>query len=109
MLDEQTTRRMWVIKKEIAGLEKEYEDLRSTLPTLAVDKYVTGDYVVVVGENKRFDPATAKANLTADQYLAILKPTPDSALAKAVLDEDYALTQKSYDPKITIKHISEVD
>lgn len=98
------------IKEQIKALEDEYTELLDSLGNLPIDSYVYGEWILKVQPNRRFDAVTAKKNLTPEQYESILKPTPNSALAKALLDEDtYALAQRDYDPKRTLVRVTDAD
>ena len=96
-------------REEAKALEAKANELLDTLGDLPLRDYPAGDFILRVQPNRRFDPATAKKNLTQDQYASILKPTPNAALAKALLDEDYALCQRDYDPKRVIVRVSDLD
>lgn len=107
-LDPKVIARAYQINREIKALQDEYKDLMSTLDDLTPDKYVAGDYVVVVTPNRRFDEATAKRNLPPHLFDLILKPKPDSGLAKANLEPDeYALCQRDYGVKKEIKRVED--
>lgn len=84
---------------------KEYEtNLRAKLAELVPngDSYV-GDFKINRRENVRFDAATAKKNLTADELKEISVSKPDAARAKALLDEDrLALCRKTFDPVVQV-------
>lgn len=101
-MDQGKIARIFALRAQIKSLEAEVSDLVGSLPAMPVDDYVVGDYLVKVGRTRRFDAATAKRNLTPEQFESILKPTPNSALAKALLDSDYDLTQKDYGVQVKI-------
>lgn len=105
-MDPKTVARAYRIKAEIKALEEEYATLMDSLGELTPDKYVAGDFIVEVTPNRRFDEATAKRNLPPETFGRILKPKPDSGLAKALLDdEQYALCQRDYGVRKTIKKV----
>lgn len=107
-IDPQVVARAFRLKKQIEALEEERRELLDSLGELTPDKYVAGDYILVVSENKRFDEATAKRNLPPHLFEMILKRKPDSALAKAQLEADeYALCQKQFAPKREIKRVED--
>lgn len=105
----EVVKRAALLRAQAKALETEANDLLDSLGDLPIRDYPAGDYILKVQTNKRFDPATAKKNLTDAQYQSILKATPNAALAKAVLDDQYALTQKEYDPKRTIVAVTDLD
>lgn len=76
---------------------------------LEVRDYAAGNYIAKVTRTVRFDAATAKKNLTKKEFAAILKPVPDSALAKALLDDRFALCQKEYGLTTKIVPVGEDD
>jgi len=84
------------LRDEQKAIDERIEELYGTLGDLEVRNYPAGDFILQVTRTVRFDEATAKRNLTAEQFKSILKLKPDSTLAKAVLDDDYSLTQRSY-------------
>lgn len=83
-----TVARIARINEQIKLLEQERDDLWEDLGDLEVRDYAAGDYILKVTENRRFDPSLAKKALPATKYKKILKAKPDTALAKAVLEED---------------------
>jgi hypothetical protein len=93
---DKTIRRIGLLRASIKAQQEEVNDLLASLGALEVGRSVHGDWILDVSPTKRFDAATAKKNLTPEQYESILKPTPNSALAKALLDEDYDKTQKNH-------------
>lgn len=102
-LDPKIIARIHALRAEKKAIDEELEDLIGGLPALPVDNYVVGDFLVRVRDTVRFDAATAKRNLTPEQFESILKPTPNSALAKALLDSDYTLTQKVFGRQIRVE------
>lgn len=102
-----TVARAKALQEQAKANLAEAKDLLDSLGPLEVRQYVAGDYILKVEPNRRFDPATAKKNLTDKQYKSILKATPDSALAKALLDDAYSLCQKDYEPKRTIVRVED--
>lgn len=85
------------LQREKASLEARIEELYGTLGDLEERNYPAGPYILKVTRTKRFDEATAKRNLPPHLFSLILKKKPDSALAKAQLDDDqYALCQREY-------------
>jgi hypothetical protein len=88
--------RAYWLKQQIKAMESEVAELL--------------DYIVQVRHNRRFDAATAKRNLTPEEYAAILVPKPDSTLAKKVLGANgYAATQADYGWKKTIVPVEDAD
>lgn len=107
---QRTVKRIADLKAQIKSNEAEVEALYGTLGDLEIKSYPAGDYILKIERNVRFDPVTAKKNLTPEQYASILKATPNSALAKALLDEaDYAKAQKEFAPKRTIVAVDDED
>lgn len=101
MIDQQyltkTVARIAQLQQQKAAAEAEIEELYGTLGDLEERNYPAGPYILKVTRTKRFDEATAKRNLPPHLFSLILKKKPDSALAKAQLDEDqYALCQREY-------------
>lgn len=96
-------------KEQAKAHEETAKALLDSLGELAIDDYVAGNFILRVSPNRRFEAATAKRNLTPEEFEAILKLTPDSALAKAVLDpETYRLCQREYEPKRTIVRVEDI-
>ena len=73
--------RIYALRAQIKALEAEVKELVGDLPARPVGDYVEGDYLIKVSRTVRFDAATAKRNLTEEQFASILKPTPNSDLA----------------------------
>lgn len=94
--------RIGMLRASIRAQEEEVKDLIASLGDLEVGKSVHGDWILDVQPNKRFDAATAKKNLTPAQLKKVSLPTPNSALAKALLGEDYSLCQKEYGTKVSV-------
>jgi|SRR5665647_72282 len=92
----QTVAQAYRLGKEIKALEEERENLLGSLGDLSERDYPAGDYILRVTRTKRFDEATAKRNLTPDEFTAIMKLKPDSTLAKAILGGEYGKTQREY-------------
>lgn len=89
-------------KEEIAEYEK---NLRAKLAEL-VDNGSTfaGEFKISRRENVRFDAASAKKNLTAEELERISVMKPEAARAKALLEENrLALCQKTYDPVVQVE------
>lgn len=99
--------RAYWLKQQIKALESEVADLLNFVVDEEVD-VPAGDYIVQVRHNRRFDAATAKRNLTAEQYASILVAKPDSTVAKRVLSTgDYVAAQADYGWKKTIVPVKE--
>lgn len=94
--------RIGQLREGIKAYEKEIEDLIVSLGPLPEGKDVYGDWILDVKPNKRFDARTAKENLTKKEYQSILKPKPDSALAKALLEDRYELCQKVHGQTVRV-------
>lgn len=104
MSPEDIVDRIGDVKQEIKELEAREQELWDQLGELEVGQSVTGSrFGLTVSANVRFDAATAKRNLTKKQFEAICKMTPNSALAKAVLEEDYHKTQRTSGVKRDVK------
>ncbi len=87
-----------------AELDEYEKNLRATLAELVDngDTFV-GEFKINRRENVRFDAATAKKNLTADELKSISVSKPDAARAKALLDEDrLALCKKTFAPVVQV-------
>lgn len=95
-------KRIGVLRASIRAQEEEVKDLLASLGDLEDGKSVHGDWILDVSPTRRFDAATAKKHLTKKQYESILLPKPDSALAKALLGDDYEKTQKTYGKTIKV-------
>lgn len=95
--------RAFALRAQAKANEAEAKELLASLGDVDVDTYAVGDYQVKVTPTKRFDAATAKRNLTPAEFAKILKKVPDSALAKAVLDERYEACQKDYGVTVKIE------
>lgn len=106
---QRAVKRIADLKANIKSEEAEIERLYESMGELEVKSYPAGDYILKVEPSVRFDAATARQNLTPEQYASILKPTPNSALAKAVLDDLYHLTQKDYGVKRTVVPVEDED
>lgn len=76
------------IKDQQTALKAQEEELWEALGPLSIGSEVHDNVILKVSEQSRFNAATAKRNLDKDTLKSISKLTPDSALAKAVLDED---------------------
>jgi hypothetical protein len=101
--------RAYWLKQQIKAMESEVAELLDFIEDDEVD-VPAGDYIVQVRHNRRFDAATAKRNLTPEEYAAILVPKPDSTLAKKVLGANgYAATQADYGWKKTIVPVEDAD
>lgn len=97
-----TVRRIYLLRAQKASIEAEVARLVESLGDLPLGKAVAGDLIMDVQETRRFDAATAKKNLTPEQFESILKPTPNSALAKALLGDDYSRAQKVYGTQVRV-------
>lgn len=95
------------LRAQAKACAAEADELLDSLGDLEIRQYPAGRYILKIEDNHRFDAATAKKNLTPEQYASILKPTPNAALAKALLEEDYALAQKSFGVKRTIVEVDD--
>jgi len=95
-------------KALISKLESEVEDLYALLDLNEPTVLVEDGLVLEVTENWRFDPETARKNLTRKQVLDISVAKPDSRLAKKTLSEDdYLKAQKYVGLRRTIKPITD--
>lgn len=89
----------------------EFEAAKAVLRArlLDVKSHTFGTVVVKISTNSRFDPATAKKNLTPAKYKQILVPTPSSKMALALVEagklteDDLKNCKKFYDNKVTIE------
>lgn len=95
-------KRIGILKASIKAQEQEIEDLLASLGSLERGRSVHGDWILDVSPSKRFDAATAKKNLSEKDYKRILLPTPNSALAKALLGDDYEKCQKPGKDKVSV-------
>lgn len=104
MTSEQAAQRIFLLKMNIKDFEAEVKSLTEQFfSSRDLDTYVEGAFQVKVERNARFDAATAKANLTPEQFESILSLSPDSKKAKDVLaPADYRLAQKEFDPKVSV-------
>lgn len=86
------------IKAKKEELEEAEKNFRSALSELVEDgDNFHGEFKINRRTNRRFDAALATKNLTEKELKKITVKKPDSALAKAVLDEDrLALCQKTF-------------
>jgi hypothetical protein len=84
------------IKNEIKALEEEYDRLLGSLGDLDERDYPAGDFILRVTPTLRFEAATARRNLSYDEFACICELTPTSAKAKKVLEDRYHLTQRRY-------------
>lgn len=92
------------VNNEIKALEARKKDLQAELADVEYDDYILPNgLVATVQPNIRFNAATAKKNLSPEQFESICKSTPNAALAKALLDDDYHLCQSITGTKITFK------
>lgn len=83
---EQTLKQIKQVRDTIKALQEQEADLWAELGELAPDDYLIDEHHYLnVRENWRFDAATAKKNLTPEQFESILVPKPDSTQAKRVL------------------------
>ena len=95
-------KRAYLLGKQIKLLEQERSDLLDSLGTLEPSNYPAGEFILKVTPTVRFSEAEARRNLTQEQFDSILKRKPDSALAKAMLGDEYAKCQKVYGTTRTI-------
>ena len=97
------------LRASIKALEAEVANITARYADVDDDKYVAGDFILVVSHQDRFDPATAQRSLTKAQFASILKPKPDAALAKAILTPaQYAKTTKPTAKSVTVKPITDI-
>jgi|SRR5690625_242947 len=97
--------RLREVRNEIKYLEKIEKDILSELADVEYDDYILEDGTIATAQpNIRFNAATAKKNLSPEQFKAICKLTPNAALAKALLDDDYYLCQSVTGTKFTFKN-----
>lgn len=95
-------KRIGILRASIKAQQEEVVDLLASLGDLEDGRTVHGDWILDVSPTKRFDANTAKKHLTEKQYKSILLPTPNSALAKALLGDDYEKTQKIYGKTVKV-------
>lgn len=90
-------RNAYLLRKESDRLKALADELLDSLGELGSKDYPAGRFILKVTPTRRFDPGTAKRNLTADEFESIHERVPTSAAAKRALgDERYAATQKVY-------------
>jgi hypothetical protein len=94
--------RVYMLRAQNRQNEAEVKSLLDSLGEMPLGKDVAGDLIVEVSLTRKFDPGTAKKNLTPEDYQRILLPKPDSALAKALLGEDYEKTQRTYGQTVRV-------
>jgi len=88
--------RLVALKASAASIEAEIRAIASKYEDVPEDKYAAGNYILSVSRQHRFDAVTAERVLTKAKFNSILKPKPDAALAKAILNAaDYAKTLKA--------------
>lgn len=93
-LAEKVKRAYW-LRQQAKAFEDEANKILDDIGELSTGKYPAGEFILQVTPTVRFDAATAQRNLTPVEYKKILKMTPNSALAKAVLGEErFKATQK---------------
>lgn len=93
------------LKDAKKSIEKQIKDIEAALAEAPRDKYILPNgLIATVAPNIRFDAATAKKNLTEEEFNSICKRKPDAALAKALLEDDYHKTQRDSGNKITFKN-----
>jgi len=104
MTSEQAAQRIFLLKQAIKEQEAEVKALSEQFFTARdLDTYIEGPFMVKVERNARFDAATAKANLTPEQFESILSLSPDSKKAKETLAPvDYQKAQKEFAPNVSI-------
>lgn len=103
MTSAQAAQRIFLLRQAIKDMETEVKELTQVFTEREYDTYAEGDFKVVVQRNARFDAATAKANLSEEEYTSILSLLPDSKKAKETLAPIvYAQTQKESAPKVTV-------
>lgn len=95
-------KRVYMLRAQNRANEAEVKSLLDSLGEMPLGKDVADDLIVEVSLTRKFDAGTAKKNLTPADYGRILLPKPDSALAKALLGEDYEKTQKVYGQTIKV-------
>lgn len=94
-LDPGLVLRIWMLRQQKKSVEADLADALAELAASKPERTSVGGLIVNITETKRFDPATAKANLTPEQFEAICETVPTTAQAKRVLgSDDYAKTQR---------------
>lgn len=97
------------VKNEIKALEEKYDQLLNSLGDLEERNYPAGDFILQVTPTLRFEAATARRNLTPDEFNSILELTPSSTKAKKMLGERYSATQRRYGITRKIVRVEDVE
>lgn len=95
---DKVSRAFW-LRRQAEALIAEADDLLDSLGNghLEPANYPAGNYILKVYPTLRFDAATAKRNLTPEEFDSILVRKPDSAVAKRLLGEErYKATQRNH-------------
>lgn len=104
---ERKVARAAALKAQAKANIEEANQLLDSLDLHEIRAYPAGRYILELQRNATFSAPEAKKNLTPEEYASILKPTPNAALAKALLDDRYVLCQKEGEPKRIIKEVED--
>ena len=104
MTDENLVRELFETRAEIKELQEREKEILDALALPAEkSRFVAGAYLVDTTPTVRFNPELAKAVLTKKEFETILRPVPQSTLAKALYPEKYAQMQKTSGTTVTVK------
>jgi hypothetical protein len=90
-------KRAYWLRQQSEAYKAEADAILDGLGEFDTGKYPAGEFIYQVTPTVRFDASTAQRALLPEEFASILKPTPNAALAKALLGEErYKATQKVY-------------
>jgi regulator of replication initiation timing len=92
------------LTRKIKELQVDLDEINEEVLAVLKDngKYEVGDYVVTVGETRRFDKELAKQVLQDDQLRQVSDLEVNGAKLKALYPDDYEFCQKVYGKRLTI-------
>ena len=93
------------LANKIKELQADLDEINEEVLAILKDngKYEVGDYVVTVGETKRFDKELAKQVLQGEQLRLVSDMEVNGSKLKALYPEDYEFCQKVYGKRLTVR------
>lgn len=103
-IDDKLIRELYEVRAEIKSAEEREKEILAELNLKPKkDRFVSGDYLVDTTPTVRFNAELAKSVLTKKEWESILRPAPQSTIAKALYPEKYARMQKTSGVTVTVK------
>lgn len=93
------------LANKIKELQADLDEINEEVLAILKDngKYEVGDYVVTVGDTKRFDKELAKQVLQDEQLRLVSDMEVNGSKLKALYPEDYESCQKVYGKRLTVR------